>query len=127
MLEEIGAQITDDALAKRHHEIEARGGGERERRGDRDHRAEIGVHGAGAFGREAVVDHAAHRERQRERRSRREKQRDESESDRAFVSQGVWQQGPQRRERGAQTAIRFAGVEFDGAQVSVLISHGQRV
>ena len=43
MREEIAAQVGDDPLAERHHEIVARARSEREHRDDADHRGEIDV------------------------------------------------------------------------------------
>ena len=64
------AQIGDDALADAGHEVVAHGAREREHGHHRDHDAEIFVDQTGAVGVEAVVDHAANRDRHREGRQR---------------------------------------------------------
>ncbi len=76
MGEDGGADIRHHPLAERHHEVVAGGAGQREHGHDEDHHAEIAVDQVRAFGREAVVDHAAHGERHGQRRGRRHHQGD---------------------------------------------------
>ena len=71
MGEEVAAEIGDDPLAERHHQVEAGGAGEREQPGEHDQRDEGAVHEAGIAGGEADVDHAPDGERHGERRQRR--------------------------------------------------------
>ena len=71
------AEVRDDALAERGHEVVARGAGEREHGHHRDHHAEILVDQPDALGGEAEVDHPAHRDRHHQRGDRGDQQRDE--------------------------------------------------
>ena len=77
MAEHVAAQIGDDALAERGHEVVARGARQREHRHDRDHDGEIAVDQARALAREAEIDHAADRDRHRQRGERRDDERAE--------------------------------------------------
>ena len=74
--EHVAPEIGDDALADRHHQVVARGAGQREHRDHRDHHAEIAVDQRDAFRREAEVDHPPHRDRHHQRRDRGDRQRD---------------------------------------------------
>ena len=90
------ADIGDDALADPGDVIEAHGGGDRHQRRDAEQREEVIVDEAGAFGREAVVDHRAHGERQNQRRDGGADKRDQREDDAGAIR-------PQERPEGAQT------------------------
>ena len=71
------AQIGDDALADDGDEVVARRARQREHGRDRDHHGEILVDQPDALGREAEIDHAAHRERHRQRGGGGDQQRDQ--------------------------------------------------
>ncbi len=60
-------QIGNDALADRHHQVVARGTGQREHGDDRDHHREVAVDQRDAFRRQAEIDHAPHRDRHQQR------------------------------------------------------------
>ena len=66
MAKKIAAQIGDDPLAKRRHEIVARARGEGERRHDGDQLAKARVDAAGAVLRKTVIDHPAHGDGERQ-------------------------------------------------------------
>ena len=75
MREHGGAQVGDHALAEHGDEVVAQRARDREHRHHRDHDGEILVDQPDALGREAEVDHAAHRDRHRERGERRDDER----------------------------------------------------
>ena len=105
MGEEIAAQIGDDALAERHHEVVAGARGEREHRDDADHGDEIKADEPGVGLGEAVVDHPPDRDRHDERRRRGDDQRCDRRDDPAAIVPGVGQQGPQGAQRSARRRL----------------------
>ena len=99
-----GAQVRDDALAKRDDEVVTGSAREREHGDDDDQHAEIGVQDVAAALREAAVDDPAHRERQGERRGRGHRQGDERERDAAPIREGERDERLEGAERGLRTA-----------------------
>jgi diguanylate cyclase (GGDEF)-like protein len=67
---------------------------------DADHEAEIAVDEVDAFGREAVVDHAAHRERDGQGRHRRDDEGHQRHGNLPAIAQRIGKQRLQRPERG---------------------------
>ena len=105
MGEEIAAQIGDDALAERHHEIVTRARGEREHRDDADHRDEVITDVPGVGLGETVVDHPPDRDRHRQGRRRCDDQRGDPGDDLAAVLPRVGQEGTQGVQRSARRRL----------------------
>ena len=100
MREEVGAQIRDHPLTQDGDEVITNGARGREHRRDGDQRCEILVDELQPLGREAVVDHAPHRERHRKGRCRRDEQGRDRARHLPGVAQYVTFEPEQRREPG---------------------------
>ena len=100
MRKHVAPDIGDDALADGHDEVVARRTGAGEHRHHRHHHAEIAVDHDDAFGAQAEVDHAAHRDRHHQRGGRRDGQRDEGEESAAAIARHVGRQRQQRAQPG---------------------------
>jgi hypothetical protein len=100
-----GAQIRHHAFADDRDQVVARGARHCEHGRHRDHHGEILIDQPDALGREALIDHAAHRERHHQRGGSRDQQRDQRGRDLHAVAHDVGEQGQQRAH--AQAARRW--------------------
>jgi hypothetical protein len=100
MAEHVAAQIGDDALAQRGHEVVARGARQRQHGRNRDHNAEIAVDQAQALAGETKIDHAAHRERNRKRGQCRDHERAQSGCRTAAIAPDIGNEGGQWPQLG---------------------------
>ena len=96
MGEDLAPEIRDDALAERDDEIVAHGAGEREQAGQHEEHREIGIDEARVGAGEAVVDHAAHGDRQDEGRDGGGDERDDGAADETAIAAYIGSEPAQR-------------------------------
>ncbi len=100
MIKNRRAQVSDHALAERHHEIIAQGTGHRENAYDAQQNAKILADETGVFRREAQVDNAAHGHRDQQCGGGSHRERDDCRRYPPLVPHGEGNERQQAPERG---------------------------
>ncbi len=127
MAEQIAAQIGDDALAKRDHQVIPAGAGRRQKGGQENQHGEIVVDEGGILAGEAEIDHAANGERQGQGHQGRGNQRGKGGNHAAAIAHQIWPQSGKRAQRAPRRPA-VIGAERLGYAVlgAVMIAHDWR-